>query len=89
MEIEFHKKALKDIDYWKKSGNETIMNRISELLEDIKLHPFYGKGKPEPLKHQYAKLWSRRITQEHRLVYKVEDGMIRVLILSMRYHYSK
>lgn len=65
------------------------MNRISQLLEDITKHPFTGLGKPEPLKNQYSGLWSRRIDQEHRLVYKVEDGMIRVLVLSTRYHYSK
>lgn len=89
MEIVFHKRAVKDIEFWKNSGNQTIMNRISQLLEDITKHPFSGIGKPEPLKNQYSGLWSRRINKEHRIVYKVEDGMVRVLVLSMRYHYSK
>ncbi len=89
MEIVYHKQALKDIEYWKKSGNTAVMNRITELLKDITKHPFEGIGKPEALKYQYAGLWSRRINKEHRLVYRVDGDTIRILVLSMRYHYSK
>ena len=88
MEIKLLKQAKKDRDYWKSTGNLRIMNRISELLEDIKKHPFTGIGKPEPLKGSNGK-WSRRITDEHRIVYKVSDGMIYVYVFAMRYHYAK
>ena len=87
MEIIFHEQAKKDLTYWKATGNVRIQKRISKLLEDIIQHPFTGIGKPEPLKHNRQGVWSRRITDEHRLLYKVSDGMIYVYVLSMRYHY--
>lgn len=88
MEIVLLEQARKDRDYWKKSGNTKIQNRISSLLKDILQHPFTGIGKPEPLKHNLKGLWSRRINDEHRLVYQVSDGMIYVYVLSMRFHYK-
>jgi toxin YoeB len=88
MEIVLLEQARKDRDYWKKSGNTKIQNRISALLKDILQHPFTGIGKPEPLKHNLKGLWSRRINDEHRLVYQVSDGMIYVYVLSMRFHYK-
>ena len=69
MELVLLEQARKDRDYWKKSGNTKIQNRISALLKDILQHPFTGIGKPEPLKHNLKGLWSRRINEEHRLVY--------------------
>ncbi len=87
MEIVLLDQAKKDREYWKKSGNTKIQNRISALLRDIQLHPFTGIGKPEPLKHNLKGLWSRRIDNEHRLIYQVSDGMIYVYVLSMRFHY--
>ena len=89
MEIKILPKADEDLLYWKQTGNKRIMNRITKLLEDIKAHPFTGIGKPEPLKCNHHGLWSRRITDEHRLVYSVSNGMIYVYVLSMRFHYSK
>lgn len=88
MEIVLLEQARKDRDYWKNSGNTKIQNRISALLKDILQHPFTGIGKPEPLKHNLKGLWSRRINEEHRLVYQVSDGMIYVYVLSMRFHYK-
>lgn len=88
MELIFSKRALKERDYWKKSGNKAIIKRITLLLNDIMAHPFEGIGKPELLKYREG-VWSRRITSEHRLVYEVDGDMIKVLILSMRYHYDK
>ena len=88
MEIVLLEQARKDRDYWKKSGNTKIQNRISALLKDILQHPFTGIGKPEPLKHNLKGLWSRRINDEHRLVYQISDGMIYVYVLSMRFHYK-
>jgi toxin YoeB len=86
VEIEFLGKALDDIDYWKKSGNKTIQKRITKLLESISKTPWTGIGKPEPLKHELNGYWSRRITEEHRIVYTVSDERIKVI--SLRFHYK-
>ncbi|MBR6445051.1 MAG: Txe/YoeB family addiction module toxin [Prevotella sp.] len=89
MEIVFLPQALKDRDYWKQTGNKRIMKRITALLADIQQHPFKGIGKPEPLKGNLQGKWSRRITDEHRMVYSVSDGRIYVYVFSLRYHYAK
>lgn len=89
MEVILLKKARKDHDYWKRIGNTQIMKRITELLKDIEKHPFTGIGKPEPLKGNHQGKWSRRITDEHRMIYSVSDGMIYIYVFSMRFHYSK
>mgnify|MGYP001637468473 FL=1 len=89
MEIVFLEQAEKGREYWKKSGNKAIMNRITALLEDIITHPYTGIGKPEPLKYELAGCWSRRINSEHRIIYSVNDEIITVYVLSMRYHYGK
>ena len=81
--------AQADREYWKRTGNTRIMKRISALLTDILEHPFSGIGKPEPLKGEFRGMWSRRITDEHRMVYSVSDGMVYVYILSLRYHYTR
>ena len=81
-------KADEDLAYWKATGNKRVMKRITKLLEDILQHPFTGIGKPEPLKGNLQGIWSRRITDEHRLLYSVSDGMIYVYVLSLRFHYS-
>lgn len=65
------------------------MKRITALLQDIVEHPFTGIGKPEPLRGNKHGLWSRRITDEHRLVYSISQGMVYVYVLAMRFHYSK
>lgn len=85
MEIVFSQEALKDIEYWKKSGNKKVIEKIRSLLEEIQNTPFVGTGKPEALKHNWTGYWSRRITSEHRLVYKVEYDTI--FIAQLRYHY--
>ncbi|MCW3074725.1 MAG: yoeB 2 [Flaviaesturariibacter sp.] len=85
MEIIFQPQALEDLQHWKKSGDEKILKKIRELLENIQETPFEGIGKPEPLKHSLAGKWSRRITGEHRLVYKVEKEVI--TIYQVRFHY--
>ena len=89
MEIKFLPRAEEDLEYWKQTGNKRIMKRISDLLADILEHPFSGIGKPEPLKGEQHGLWSRRITDEHRLVYSISSGRVYVYVLSMRFHYSK
>lgn len=89
MEIVLLKQALIDREYWKRSGNEKIMNRISALLADILEHPYTGIGKPEPLKYELAGKWSRRINAEHRLIYSVSNDTVIVYVFSMRYRYNK
>jgi toxin YoeB len=90
MQIDFSAKAKKDLDFWIKSGNKGILNKIYVLIEDIQLHPFQGIGKPEPLKHQLSGKWSRRINQGHRIIYQViDENTIEILnILSLKGHYE-
>ena len=77
--------AQADLAYWKKSGNKAIQQRIGKLIQSISETPFDGIGKPEPLKHDFAGWWSRRINEEHRLVYRVEETQI--TIAQLRFHY--
>ncbi len=84
MNIIFSSNAWDDYLYWQ-STNKKILKRINLLIRDIKRHPYEGLGKPEPLKHGLSGYWSRRITDEHRLVYKVEDDNI--MIAQLRFHY--
>ncbi len=88
MEIRFTKEASEDLSYWKKIGNKQILSKIERLLSDIAEHPYSGIGKPEPLRFELAGYWSRRINLEHRIVYRVENDQIIVVILSMRFHYK-
>ena len=90
MQIVFTPKARKDLNFWKKSGNKSVLNKIALLIDDIQLHPFEGIGKPEPLKHQLQGRWSRRINKEHRIVYKVtaKNTIEIVSILSLKGHYE-
>jgi toxin YoeB len=85
MEIIYNQKALDDLEFWKQSGNTKIQKKISELVEAIEINPFTGIGKPEALKFQLAGKWSRRINQEHRIIYKVGDDEIK--IYSLKDHY--
>jgi toxin YoeB len=85
MEIVYSPLALEHIQHWKKSGNKKVIEKINNLLKDIQRTPYTGIGKPEPLKHNWSGYWSRRITGDHRLVYKVEGETI--TIVQLRFHY--
>ncbi|MBK6340325.1 MAG: Txe/YoeB family addiction module toxin [Bacteroidetes bacterium] len=74
--LRFSEQAKEDIRNHKKSGNKAVVNKITLLLEELTEHPFDGTGKPEQLKYELAGLWSRRINQEHRLVYQVFDDVV-------------
>ena len=76
--------AWQDYLYWQKIDKK-ILKRINQLIKDIQRNPFTGLGKPEPLKFDMSGLWSRRINQEHRLIYQVKDEYI--VIVQCRYHY--
>lgn len=82
--LEFDSAALEDLAYWVERDRKKAL-RIIDLVLETQRDPFAGKGKPEPLKHDLAGCWSRRIDQEHRLVYEVTEQRIRVL--ACRYHY--
>ncbi|MBN2834783.1 MAG: Txe/YoeB family addiction module toxin [Candidatus Delongbacteria bacterium] len=84
MNITFTSDSWDDYLYWQKNDKK-IIKRINELIKDIKISPFEGIGKPEPLKFQLQGCWSRRIDQEHRIVYEVSDKSI--LIICCRFHY--
>ncbi|MBA0883389.1 Txe/YoeB family addiction module toxin [Flavobacterium undicola] len=89
MQIVFTPKAKKDLDFWVKSGNKTILRKINTLIEDIQLHPYDGIGKPEALKHELSGKWSRRIDKEHRIIYEIiDENTIDILsIFSLKGHY--
>jgi len=82
--INWHFQAWEDYLYWQKE-DKSILKRINALIKDIQRSPFDGIGKPEPLKHEWSGFWSRRITDEHRLVYVYRDR--NVIIAQCRYHY--
>ena len=80
----FSDDAWEDYLYWQSTDN-AILKKINSLIKEIERTPFEGSGKPEPLKHNLAGWWSRRINLEHRLVYKIENDT--VVILQCRFHY--
>lgn len=82
--IVFESSAFADFNDWARLDKK-IQRKIIELIKDIDRHPFQGLGKPEALKHDLSGYWSRRINQEHRLVYKVTNEEI--VILTCKYHY--
>lgn len=85
MKYIFVDESWEDYLYWSRTDKK-MLQRINELIKDIKRNPFNGLGKPEPLKHKYKGYWSRRITDEHRLIYQVKSEEI--LILKCRFHYD-
>jgi toxin YoeB len=80
----FHPEFRQDLRYWIKTDRNTAV-RALDLVEAVMRDPFDGLGKPEPLRYTLAGCWSRRITQEHRLVYRVTED--RIDFLQARYHY--
>ena len=85
MELVWQTNAGEDYLYWQKTDIH-ILSRINDLIKDRLRSPFKGMGKPEPLKGNYAECWSRRINDEHRLVYKVSADKLH--ILQCRFHYK-
>ena len=74
--LRFSEQAKEDIRLHKKSGNKSVVNKITLLLEELGRHPFTGIGNPKPLKHNLSGPCSRRINQEHRLVYEVTETIV-------------
>lgn len=80
--------AIEDLAYWKRSGQKKVLKKIVALLEEPKVHPQTGTGKPEALKGDFAGLWSRRIDKGVRLIYSIYEETVCVYVLSMRGHYG-
>ena len=83
--ISFEENAFAELCQWEKD-NKKIFEKISRLIIEIARDPFHGTGKPELLKRDWSGHWSRRITEEHRLVYKVLNEQI--VVVSCKYHYK-
>lgn len=84
MKLIFSENAWDDYQYWIKT-DKNILKRVNALIQDMQRSPFSGIGKPESLKHGLSGYWSRRINDEHRIVYKIENDSI--FIAQVRYHY--
>ena len=84
MNLIFSDKAWDEYMYWQQTDKQ-ILKKINQLIRDIKREPFDGIGKPEPLKYELSGFWSRRISDEHRLVYEVSESYI--AIVSYRFYY--
>ena len=82
--LEFDQAGFEDLGWWIQKDRKRAL-KIIRLIEDVQRHPFTGLGQPEPLKHELAGCWSRRIDREHRLIYQVSKSKIR--ILACRFHY--
>lgn len=86
MNLSFTPQAWDDYQFWLQ-GDKKILKRIHELIKDVIRSPYEGIGKPAPLRQGLSGYWSRRITEEHRLIYRqVESG---ILLIQLRYHYKK
>jgi toxin YoeB len=86
MQINFTQAADEHLKFFGKSGNKNVLKKVAELIKAIEENPFDGIGKPEPLKYELTGLWSRRINQEHRLIYEIIENVI--LIHSLKGHYK-
>lgn len=86
--LDFHKKALEEMDRLTKSGEESEIRKVQELLAEISQHPRTGTGRPEELKNDLEGCWSRHIDKKDRLVYQVDEANRKILILSVLGHYD-
>ncbi len=86
MKIVFHPEAWEEYLLWQ-ANDKSILRKLNRLIEAITRDPYEGIGKPEPLRFDYTGYWSRRITDEHRLIYKVEGDAL--YIVQCRYHYNE
>ena len=84
MKLIFSENAWEDYLYWQNTDKQ-ILKRINESIKDIQKNKHKGIGKPEPLKHNLSGYWSRRINNEHRLIYRIEED--KIMIAQLRYHY--
>ena len=84
MKLIFSEHAWEDYLFWQQT-DKAMLKRVNRMIEETMRTPFEGIGKPEPLRHGFAGYWSRRISDEHRMIYKVEGDLLH--IAQLRYHY--
>lgn len=85
--IEILPQADKDICYYQKAGNKAAIRKIMDIIKELSLHPTTGIGKPEELKHELTGYWSRRIDKKNRLIYRIEEEKVTVVVVSALGHY--
>jgi len=85
VKIIFSTQSWEDYFCWQRT-DKRILKRINGLIKDIYREPYKGKGKPEPLRHALSVYWSRRINEQHRIVYKIKENSL--FIAQLRYHYE-
>lgn len=86
--VDFEDIARKDLKDHYKSGNKATIKKIEKILLELTENPFLGEGQPEELKHNFRGYWSRRINQRDRMIYRVEEEIVTVIIVSAMGHYS-
>ena len=86
--VEIEDVARKDLKAHYKTGNKATIKKIEKILLELTVHPFSGEGQPEELKHNYKGYWSRRINRNDRIIYRVEDEIVTVFVVSAMGHYS-
>jgi toxin YoeB len=86
--VVFANNAIKELQRHKKAGNKVINAKIDKIFNELKNNPFEGEGQAEPLKYNLTGLWSRRINREHRMIYRVEENIVTVFVVSALGHYS-
>jgi len=87
-ELEFSQTAMDDIDKHKKAGDKAVLKKIEKLLNELMEHPLSGTGQPEKLKHGLVGLYSRRINKKHRLIYSIDNEVVKVHVISAHSHYG-
>jgi len=80
--------AIEDIEFHKKSGDKATLKKLSILFNELTEHPKTGPGKPEEMKYNFAGCWSRKINNKHRLVYRIDNEIVTVIILQAGGHYG-
>ncbi len=87
-QVDFTDSAKKDLEKHYKSGNKSLNNKIIKIVKELSIHPYTGTGKPEALKYELSGFWSRRLNKEHRIIYKVDDHIVTVTVISAMGHYE-
>ena len=87
-QIKLSDEAEKDILFYRKSGNKSALKKIDIFIDEIRITPYSGTGKPERLKHKNGNVWSRRIDGKNRFIYSVEENIITIEIISAKGHYG-
>jgi toxin YoeB len=86
--VDFEPKAKEEIKAHLKSGNKANIKKLEKILIELTQNPFEGIGNPEPLKYELSGFWSRKINQKDRMIYKVEEDIVTVFVISAMGHYS-